>query len=601
MPKAEDSIVEQKVEQLEVPSEQQTSDEDSTPQDMDPIQHYIKEGILYEPVVPDIHDWPIARIFKRKEDFVDKVRTEVIQKFKASGDEKDVKDVIAKTMYLERIRMDEDPWKVDPKDEKKFWENIKRGLVSTEQMANTGNIPIQNSDQMLYNIVDRYSNEIASTFVPGTYHFAKRFLPFFFSTLLNASAGQTIRAVIHHNLNLQERVHFLGEIEAIRSLATKGTIVLVPTHISNVDSIIIGWSLHALGLPAFIYGAGLNLYNNAILARFMQRLGAYKVDRRKRNPIYRQTLDTYSTIALEHGAHSLFFPGGTRIRSGHIEKKLKLGLLGTAMEAQRRIILDNKTGRGEKIFIVPMVMSYHFVLEAASLINQHLKHTGREQYYLIKDEFASYRKFLKFIWTTFSSSSDIALAFGKPMDMFGNFVDNEGVSYDNQGREVNIREYFMHKGIITEDTQRDREYTRMLGDRIVERYHAENRVYSSHVVAYVAFEILKRKFPDFDLYGLLRLHEEDRVIEREEFSEAFERIIQRLRIMVDRGKVHMAGHMETDVPTIIQHGIKNLGLYHAKRPLRYHKKNSTQLVSDNMNLLYYYHNRLEGYELERYF
>ena len=31
---------------------------------------------------------------------------------------------------------------------------------------------------------------------------------------------------------------------------------------------------------------------------------------------------------------SLFFPGGTRSRSGGIEKHLKLGLLGTALDAQ---------------------------------------------------------------------------------------------------------------------------------------------------------------------------------------------------------------------------------------------------------------------------
>ncbi|RMG29827.1 MAG: glycerol-3-phosphate acyltransferase, partial [Bacteroidetes bacterium] len=291
-------------------------------------------------------------------------------------------------------------------------------------------------------------------------------------------------------------------------------------------------------------------------------------------------------------------PGGTRCRSGEIEKKLKLGLLGTAMEAQRRMFIQNKTGRGDKVFVVPMVMSYHFVLEAASLINQHLKRTGREQYYLINDEFASYRKFLKFIWKTFSASSDIALAFGKPMDMFGNFVDEQGVSYDRQGREVNIREYFMRNGEFTEDEQRDREYTRLLGERIVERYHVENRVFSSHLVAFVAFEMFQRQHPELDLYSLLRLPEEDRVLDVQAYLQTLERALQRLRQLAEHGKVHLADHLLNDTRSIMEHGVKNLGLYHAKRPLVLDKQG--HLASDNMNLLYYYHNRLIGYELERY-
>ncbi|MCB0856189.1 MAG: 1-acyl-sn-glycerol-3-phosphate acyltransferase, partial [Bacteroidetes bacterium] len=298
---------------------------------MESVQHYIKEGILYEPVIPNIHDWPIAKLFKKKPDFLEEVMADTVNQLisKTGGHDSNIGDIIAKAMFLERIRMTEDPWKVDPKDEKKFWQDIKMGLVRNEQLEDNPQAFEVRNLQMLESIVSRYTNEIASTFRPGSYHFAKRFLPFFFSTLLNASAGKTLKSVIYHSVGLQERVHLIGETEAIRNLSKKGTIILVPTHFSNVDSILIGWSLHALGLPAFIYGAGLNLYNSPILAYFMERLGAYKVDRRKKNAIYRQTLDSYSTVSIQEGVHSLFFPGGTRSRSGMIEKRLKLGLLGT--------------------------------------------------------------------------------------------------------------------------------------------------------------------------------------------------------------------------------------------------------------------------------
>jgi len=399
-------------------------------------------------------------------------------------------------------------------------------------------------------------------------------------------------------VQLQERVHLMGEVERLRKLATQGTIILVPTHISNVDSILIGWGLHALGLPAFIYGAGLNLYNNKIIAYFMNRLGAYTVDRRKRNPLYRATLDAYATVATLEGVHGIFFPGGTRSRSGSIESDLKLGLLSTAIEAQRRNFIQPVRAQSDKVFIVPLVMSYHFVLEAKSLIKQYLSRKGEEQYYIDDSESASYLRLLKFIWSTFSQSSNITLAFGKPMDVFGNFVDEDGESHDAQGRWVDKRAYFMSRGEITEDVQRDQEYTRILGERIVERYHVENHVFSSHLVAFVAFQYLKRQHPDLDLYGLLRLPEEERVIPLADYLQMVDRALSRLRALADAGKVHLASHLDNDTRTLVQHGIKNLGIYHAKRPLRW--QDESFLRSESMNLLYYYHNRLKGYELERY-
>ena len=110
---------------------------------------------------------------------------------------------------------------------------------------------------------------------------------------------------------------------------------MVPTHFSNLDSVLIAWVIYELGLPPFIYGAGLNLFNIGIFAYFMNSVGAYKVDRRKKNAVYLETLKTYSTLSIQKGCHSLFFPGGTRSRSGKIENVLKMGLLGTAIEAQR--------------------------------------------------------------------------------------------------------------------------------------------------------------------------------------------------------------------------------------------------------------------------
>ncbi|MEL6624571.1 MAG: 1-acyl-sn-glycerol-3-phosphate acyltransferase [Bacteroidota bacterium] len=565
---------------------------------MESVQHYIKEGILYEPVIPSIQEWPINLLFKQKHAFYDAVVQDAIQALNHRKDREDTSldRYVARAMYLERIRMNEDPWKVDPKDESRFWKGIKKNLVRYEQLENAPESAALHSQEMLELIVRRYANEIISTFKPATYQFAKRFLPFFFSTLLNASAGKTIRSVINHSVQLQERVHLKGETELLRKLTKIGTIILVPTHISNIDSILVGWGVHALGLPAFTYGAGLNLYNNKILARFMTRLGAYTVDRRKKNAIYRATLNAYATQATMRGTHHIFFPGGTRSRSGEIEKKLKLGLLSTAIEAQRRNFLAPPQAVSEKVFIVPLVMSYNFVFEAKSLIKQHLNRTGEDQYYVLDKESSDITKILRFIWTTFSQSSDIVLSFGKPMDVFGNFVDESGHSYDDAGRPLDIKAYFMNRGQITQDHQRDLMYTQLLSERIVERYHIENYVFASHLVAFVGFQILRKRRPELDLYAILRLPPDERNLDLTEYRKVLERVYQRLRELSDQGKVKLPTHMLNDPMSIIEYGIKNLGIYHPKRPIK--MKDDQILTLNNMNLIYYYHNRLVGYELE---
>ncbi len=45
-----------------------------------------------------------------------------------------------------------------------------------------------------------------------------------------------------------------------------------------------------------------------------------------------------SRLSIQRGVNSLFFPGGTRSRDGAIETDLKMGLLGTVVEAQRAMV-----------------------------------------------------------------------------------------------------------------------------------------------------------------------------------------------------------------------------------------------------------------------
>lgn len=568
-----------------------------------PLKHEIDEQGEYNFVIPNIEDWPIYDVSEQKPQFLEYF----IERSKArikeiAGNPKKLHDILARTRYLEQIRIQEEPWRVDPGDDWKFWhKKVKKVLVDSATKHDYEKGMSAEEEAIFDDIISRYAHEIVGSFRPKTYHLASKVLPRFLSRLLNTFSTRKFFKVSYR---LKDRLKITGPIELIRELALKGTLVVVPTHFSNLDSVLVGWSLHTIGLPAFLYGAGLNLFNSRIFGYFMGRLGAYRLDRRKKNLLYMETLKMYSQITVERGCHSLFFPGGTRSRSGSIETRLKLGLLGTIVEAQRRNFVEDipkygkePSNRGDKIFILPLVLNYHFVLEAKRLIDQHLKQSGKEKYYIDKDVFPSSKKAYEFLASMVGERSEILLSFGKPIDIFGHPVDAEGNSLDTNGNPVDIQNYFVSNSKMSEDQQRDQEYTRLLGEHILKQFYQYNVVISSDLIAFIAFELLKKRNPKFDIFGLLRLPEEERVIDYEEYVTTVEKIRTELNTRAQMGELQIADHLNTDIHRLINHGLSNIGLYHTERPVR--KTDDGDITSDNMNLLYYYRNRLLGYELEK--
>lgn len=559
----------------------------------------------YTPIVPKRKEWPVVYLSKHRKAFIDEViRLSMKQVTERASTVEALVDELETTLYKERLRIKENPWAVDPDDEAAFWRKVKRRLVTLSGHEPDGARPAEEVKDILHDITSRYTHEIASRFRPSRYRLARQLVTFGFARLLNASRVKGFRSFYSNQYTLRDKIKIVGEIDQLRNLAQRGTIVMVPTHFSNLDSILIGWVIHELGLPPFIYGAGLNLFNINIFAYFMNSLGTYKVDRRKKNDIYIETLKSYSSLALQWGIHSLFFPGGTRSRSGGIENRLKLGLLGTAMEAQRVNYAHSEQTAGtpaskpaEKIFVVPVVLNYHFVLEAPGLIREHLRREGQERYYVESDEFSNSYKITKFLVKFFTQGSDISVSIGAAMDLLGNPVDHEGHSLDQRGNLISMREYFCTAGVISRDVQRESEYTRMLGQAILKSYYRINQVFSSHLVAFVAFEIIRQQYRYLDLYNLLRLPEEDLIIPYVSFRRVCDRLREEILRLQRAGKVDTAPHLEGDIDQVIEHGLRNVGLYHARRPLL--KNKDGDIVTMNLNTLYYYHNRLEGYELDR--
>ena len=552
-----------------------------------------KNVTIYPRVIERMEDWPIFRLSKDRAEFIREIDEFTFNRI-AGRHKKDLADVLVKTIYQERIRIKEDPWKVDPPNERTFWNKISKRLIKKSLDRNDPEAKAAAED-ILHKIIHRYSEEIVGTFQIGTFKFAQKFLTAFFSRLFNAAVGKSIRAIFRGKRHLYERLNVVGDVEKVRELFRHGTVVVVPTHSSNLDSILVGYAMdQIMGLPSFSYGAGLNLYNFGPAAYFMNRLGAYRVDRRKKNAIYLETLKTMSNLSIQRGVNSLFFPGGTRSRSGQLETDLKMGLLGTAVEAQRTL---NQRKEDKKVFIVPMVICYNFVLEAPFLIEQHLRSTGKENYIRLKDEGTSVRAWLRFVWRFFSTTSDITLSVGQPMDVMGNFVDAQGRSFDRFGNELDVRDYFISKNEVTEDRQREEEYTKLLAEKIVERYYVENVVLSSHLVAYAVFEMLLHENPKLDLFGILRLPPDDYVFPFRAVEEVVEQMQETLVEWEQHGKIRLDPEIHRSARDVVRDGVKNLGVFQTEKPLDFTKDGN--IVSSNFRVLYFYHNRLENYHLDK--
>jgi glycerol-3-phosphate O-acyltransferase len=350
-------------------------------------------------------------------------------------------------------------------------------------------------------------------------------------------------------------------------------------------------------LPPLTYGAALNLFRNPIVGRFMHNLGAYTVDRRKRDPLYKQTLKTYASVALEFRADNLFFPGGTRSRSGALERTLKKGLLGCSISAYRNNLLRRRPA--PDVYIVPCTVSYPLVLEASTLIEDWLAEAGKSRFIIVDDEFSRWERWLDFMRGIFSLDLKIHLRFGRPLDPFGNEVDAEGASRDPKHRPIDPRGYLEVDGVLTEDPARDAEYTRTLESRILAEFERESVIHPTHVLAFTCFELLRRARPELDLYRLIGSIGSEQSLALPEVEDELEVVLEQLHTLARADRVRLSAVVgeaaaQADVAPLMRAALRSFGTYHSKPVI---ERRGVRLHVGDSKLLFYYRNRLDGYEL----
>jgi len=491
------------------------------------------------------------------------------------------------TLYHERKRLEIDRKSPTWAEDLAFWDGIKNRL---------GRASDHEIKDILKSVLERFTEEIRGNFSPVLYGVATRIMPRALPMLLNAMSPKRL---LQRGLpDIAETIRIQGNVAAIKRMNELGTVILTPTHVSNLDSPVIGWAIFAMGLPAFTYGAGLNLFSNPVMSLFMRNLGAYRVDRQKTAPLYKDVLKEYATVSLELGQPNLFFPAGTRVRSGQVEQRLKLGLLSSGLRAYTNNLLKKK--EKQNIYIVPCTLNYHLVLEAETLIEDHLQREGKARYIILDDESTRARKILNFTQNLINLDARITVHIGDPIDPFGNQVDPEtGASIDRHGREIDIRRYVTDRqGVPVHLPQRDRVYTAEAGEAIGREFLKHNVIVSTQLVAFTLWEMLRHRHRELDMYRLIRTGDEGAGTSASTLVERVLRVWQALRAREARRELHLEeGVVQTgDAATIVQTALRHFGTYHAKPVLA---RRGDRVFSEDMKLLFYYSNRLRGYGLEK--
>jgi glycerol-3-phosphate O-acyltransferase len=439
---------------------------------------------------------------------------------------------------------------------------------------------------------ERYAWDVAGNFDGRVYKFASKAMAPLLGALMSPLATLKNIPYSFDLTALDGRILVQGPREHIRKLSEIGTIIYTPTHLSNLDSVVFGFAIERAGLPPAVYGAGKNLFTNPVLSYAMSNLGAYRIDRRLRHSLYKDVLKTYSTVMLERGYHSLFFPGGTRSRSGGVERRLKLGLAGTGVEAFVRTTVK---GRTQPIFFVPATINYLLTLEAETLIDDFLQEEGKARYIIEDDESTRWARVVAFMNKLLGLDGACVIRFSRPLDCFGNYVDDEGRSHDSRGRIVDATTYVAgREGKPAMDAARDAEYTRELGDRIVDALRRETVVMATHVVAACAFERVRRAAGKADLFAVLR-QRDDVAVPRAELAEDVDVMLARIAVLEDEGEIVMApGLRGKRGDAVVEDALRAFAGYHTQEVLA---PRGSELVLRDTRLLFYYQNRLAAHGL----
>jgi glycerol-3-phosphate O-acyltransferase len=149
-----------------------------------------------------------------------------------------------------------------------------------------------------------------------------------------------------------------GDIDRLRAAARQGTLILLPSHKSHVDYLILSYIFNEQNLPLPLIAAGDNL-NFFPAGGVFRRGGAFFIRRSfKGDRLYAAVVDAYVRRLIRDGYPIELFLEGGRSRTGKLVAP-KFGLLNMVMDAALAV-------PERPAFFVPVSIGYERVIEASA-------------------------------------------------------------------------------------------------------------------------------------------------------------------------------------------------------------------------------------------
>jgi glycerol-3-phosphate O-acyltransferase len=151
-------------------------------------------------------------------------------------------------------------------------------------------------------------------------------------------------------------------LDRVRDAARRGTLVLLPSHKSHLDYMILFYVFYQANLQTPLVAAGDNL-SFFPLGAFFRRVGGFFIRRSfSGDKLYASVVDAYIRRLIREGFSIEFYLEGRRSRTGKLLAP-KLGLLNMVVEAA--LSVPNK-----EVFFVPVSIGYDRVVEGSSYVRE---------------------------------------------------------------------------------------------------------------------------------------------------------------------------------------------------------------------------------------
>ena len=174
----------------------------------------------YKPILDGIPDWPVYQLSKNRKEFIEEVAAKSVERIKELRP--NIKQLITDleaTAYREQNRIKRNRWRVDPKDDQRFWAKVKNELVELSGKNNDEAESIAN--EILQRIVQRYANEIAGNFKPNSYRVTRELIKFWFQRLLNGARVKKFGAFFRNQYTLRDKIQIVGKVKMLRTLRSR--------------------------------------------------------------------------------------------------------------------------------------------------------------------------------------------------------------------------------------------------------------------------------------------------------------------------------------------------------------------------------------------